>query len=236
MTRARGPQVYQSISRIMEELARKGIPKARTNRQDGYDYRSIDDVLNALAPSLARHRICVLPRVLKRQSEQCVGLAGTSLVSVRVLVAYDIVSSRDASVHTVRSWGEALDPGDKGTAKALSSAYKGAMLQVFCIPVAGEDADATSHKVIIPASLPRPAQGWVAWSTDILDMIRVCESCEALDRVRTRYEALLHGLRRECPDLYAQVGNLFTARASQLATPSVPPGKAAKNILEEADD
>lgn len=158
------------------------------------------------------------------------------LVSVRVLVAYDIVSSRDASVHTVRSWGEALDPGDKGTAKALSSAYKGAMLQVFCIPVAGEDADATSHKVIIPASLPRPAQGWVAWSTDILDMIRVCESCEALDRVRTRYEALLHGLRRECPDLYAQVGNLFTARASQLATPSVPPGKAAKNILEEADD
>ena len=109
------------------------------------------------------------------------------LVAVSVRVAYDLVSCRDGSQHTIEACGEALDPGDKATAKALSAAFKSAMLQAFCIPVATEDVDASSHRLKQASREPEPVQGWQAWSADILDMIGVCESLDALDRVRTRH-------------------------------------------------
>ena len=44
-------------------------------------------------------------------------------VNVLLRVAFDLVSVEDGSVHTVEAYGEALDEGDKGTAKAMSAAY-----------------------------------------------------------------------------------------------------------------
>src|SRR4029079_10740650 len=107
---------------------------------------SVDEVSTRLGPLLAKHRLCVLPRVLKHRTREYAGEQDAMLVSVRLLAAFDLVSARDRSCHTVQGWGEALDGGDKGTAKAMSSAYKGAMLQAFCIPVACDDADASSHR------------------------------------------------------------------------------------------
>ena len=151
------PQVYRAINAITADFAQAGIAKAHTNLVDQYQYRSIDDVLNRLAPLLARHRLCVLPRVLKRRAEDRAGDQGSILVSVRLKVAFDLVSARDGSSHTVQSWGEALDPGDKGTAKAMSAAYKSAMLELFCVPVTSDDADASSHR--LKACPPRGRAG-----------------------------------------------------------------------------
>lgn len=224
------PQVYRAINAITADFARAGIAKAHTNLVDQYQYRSIDDVLNRLAPLLARHRLCVLPRVLKRRAEDRAGDQGSILVSVRLKVAFDLVSARDGSSHTVQSWGEALDPGDKGTAKAMSAAYKSAMLELFCVPVTSDDADASSHR--LKAALPEvePVQGWTAWSDDILDMIGVCESLDALNRVRTRQGKLLAALKRERPELYARIGEGFAGRSQQLAAPA----KAAKPTTTKA--
>ena len=60
------PSVYAAINAITAELATKGIAKTRTNEVDDYKYRSIDDVLDRLAPLLSTHRLCVLPRALER--------------------------------------------------------------------------------------------------------------------------------------------------------------------------
>ena len=46
-----------------------------------------------------------------------------------------LISVEDGSSHKVEAYGEALDGGDKATAKAMSAAYKSAMVQTFCIPV-----------------------------------------------------------------------------------------------------
>ena len=67
---ARPPKVYQAINAITAEFARDGIPKAHINVRDQYQYRSIDDVLNRLGPLLARHRLCILPRVLERTASE----------------------------------------------------------------------------------------------------------------------------------------------------------------------
>ena len=58
------PSVYTAINAIAAELAQHGIAKSRTYEADDYKYRSIDDVLDRLAPLLAKHR----PRASKNRS------------------------------------------------------------------------------------------------------------------------------------------------------------------------
>lgn len=215
------PHVYRAINRITCAFAKAGIGKTHSNLIDQYQYRSIDDVLNRLSPLLAQHRLCVLPRVLRRKCSDREGELGLLLVNVRLLVAFDLVSARDGSRHTVVAWGEALDASDKGTAKAMSSAFKLAMLEAFCVPVATEDADASSHKLAKPTATPEPPNGWETWAEDIREMIAGCESSDALDRVRTRHAKLLAALKRERPDLYAGIGERFQMRIAATAKPGM---------------
>jgi hypothetical protein len=220
--------VYRAIHAITAAFAKDGIAKAHINLKDQYHYRSIDDLLNRLGPLLARHRLCILPRVLERSATEQPGEGDGLLVAVTVRVAYELVSCRDGSMHLVEAVGEALDPGDKATAKALSSAYKSAMLQAFCIPVAGEDADGASHRLKARAIAAAPVQGWDAWARDIVDMVGVCESIDALDRVRTRHRDLLAALKRGRPELYATIGGAVASRGQHLAMPRPAKKPAAK--------
>ena len=60
------PAVYGAIAAVQAALAKQGIAKARKNQQQGYAFRGIDDVYSALAPLLAEHGLCIIPRVLSR--------------------------------------------------------------------------------------------------------------------------------------------------------------------------
>ena len=140
--------VYQAISAVQKDLSTQGISKDRKNMQgSGYAFRGIDDVYNALAPFLAKHGLCILPRVLKRESVERQSKAGGALFYITVEVEFDLVAA-DGSKHTIKTFGEAMDSGDKATNKAMSAAYKYACMQSFCIPTEGDnDADAQTHQV-----------------------------------------------------------------------------------------
>jgi hypothetical protein len=211
------PQVYRAITAISAELSGGGIAKRHRNERDDYRYRSIDDVLNRLSPLLAKHKLCVLPRVLERTSADRVGDGELLLVGVTLRIAFDLISSADGSSHTVEAFGEALDHSDKATAKAMSSAYKHAMLQVFCVPVAQVDADASSYRLKRSrAHQGEPVEGWAMWTSGVIDIIESCASAEALERVQDRQRPLLKAISHEKPDLYAQLGAAFAKRSVQL--------------------
>jgi hypothetical protein len=73
---------------------------------------------------------------------------GNALFYVTLEAEFDFVAVADGSKHTVRTFGEAMDSGDKATNKAMSAAYKYAAFQAFAIPTEGDnDADATTHEV-----------------------------------------------------------------------------------------
>ena len=218
----RPPEVYAAVNAVSAELARAGLPKQNFNLQDDYFYRSIDDVIGCLAPLLATHRLCVLPRAVERSAVDRAGLNNTVLTHVTLKVAFDLISVEDGSCHTVRSFGEALDDSDKATAKAMSAAYKSAMLQAFCIPIAGEDDSDRSKLVVRKSHGPEPVQGWGQWSADIIEMIRVCQSVEALGRVQDCHRDMLRAIQRERSDLYTAVGEAFAERRRGL---SPAPGK-----------
>lgn len=140
--------VYKAINAVQADLAKTGIGKDSTNTYDNYKFRGIDAVYNALSPLLAKHGLCVLPRVLSRTVEERQSNKGGALFYVTVDVEFDFVSAVDGSKHVVKTFGEAMDRGDKATNKAMSAAYKYAAFQAFAIPTEGDnDADASTHEV-----------------------------------------------------------------------------------------
>jgi hypothetical protein len=177
------PHVYTAIAEVMGKLAKVGISKDRKNTQQHYNFRGIDDVYNALAPHLSESRLVLLPRVLNRTVTERETKSGGTLFYVVLDVEFDLVSGVDASSHTVRVIGEAMDSGDKATNKAMSAAYKYACMEVFCIPTEGDnDADGTTHEVkpgggvtIVdprgenrPKSDPHVVEKWVSKVADAL--------------------------------------------------------------------
>ena len=142
-------QVYKAINAVQAELAVQGIAKDQRNSQgSGYNFRGIDNVYNAIAPLLAKHGLCILPRVLARECVERQSRNGGALFYITVEAEFDFVSSEDGTKHTVKTFGEAMDSGDKATNKAMSAAYKYACFQAFSIPTeAKEDADYQTHEV-----------------------------------------------------------------------------------------
>jgi len=151
------PDVYRCICQVAKALSRDGISKGSRNQQQGYSFRGIDDIYNALSAQLAVADLCILPRMVSRTQEERTTAKGGVLFYVTVQAEFDFVSAKDGSHHTVTMFGEAMDTADKATNKAMSAAYKYACLQVFCIPTEGmaNDADATTHE---PAPKQTPAQ------------------------------------------------------------------------------
>lgn len=210
--------VYQAIRQIVRAFAKSGIPKRHTNAGDGYQYRSIEDVMRHLSPLLAKSGLCVLPRALEQTRLEVRPSVGPSLWSVSLKIAFDLVSAHDASIHTVEAYSEAFDEGDKATAKAMSSAYKIAMLQTFCIPVQGlEDTDTPQLKHVKSDREPAPVQGWDQWAADIKEMITNCASEDAVGRIQNTYRSLLKAISRERPDLYRSIGSAVTSSHTNLA-------------------
>jgi ERF superfamily len=143
-------KVYQAIAAVQAQMAQEGISKSRKNQQQGYQFRGIDDLYNALAPALSSNGLVILPRMVKRESVERQSAKGGALFYVTVEAEFDFVAAEDGSKHTVRTFGEAMDSADKATNKAMSAAYKYAAMQAFCIPTEGDnDADSTTHEVAV---------------------------------------------------------------------------------------
>lgn len=155
--------VYVLIAAVSEEIAKTGISKDRKNDQQGYKFRGIDDVYNALAPIIAKHKLVILPRMLSRVQTERTTAKGGVLFCVVVDAEFDFVSAFDGTKHTTKAYGEAMDSADKATNKAMSAAYKYTAFQTFCIPTEGDnDADQKTHELVAQA----PA-GYDDWLLDL---------------------------------------------------------------------
>ena len=58
--------VYKAISAVAKDMSEVGISKDKRNQQQGFQFRGIDDVYNALSPALVKHGLVILPRIIER--------------------------------------------------------------------------------------------------------------------------------------------------------------------------
>ena len=171
------PAVYAAINAVQAELCVEGISKSRKNDQQGYSFRGIDDMFNVISPLMAKHGLCILPSVMTRDVQERISGNGKALFYVTIEAEFDFVAVLDGSLHIVRTFGEAMDSGDKATNKAMSAAYKYAVMQAFAIPTQGDnDADSTTHEVssLTPAlahgaitSAGKGMAAYTAWWTQL---------------------------------------------------------------------
>lgn len=123
--------IYQSITKIMEEVP--SIGKTQKNKTQGFMYRGIDDVMNALQPLLAKNKVFIVPEILEQTREERTTSKGGNLIYSICKIKYKFYAEDGSSVEAI-TIGEGMDSGDKATNKAMAIAMKYALFQVFCIP------------------------------------------------------------------------------------------------------
>lgn len=154
------PQILSALVAMQLEISETGIAKTLSatdkSGKELYKARGIDAVYNLLSPLFAKHGIVIGFNCLKKERE-AVQTKHSIQYQTFLTVEYTFTASSDGSSHSITVFGEANDNGDKGTAKALSMAFKCACFQVFCIPVC-EDPDATVHDKISNADYSNSKQ------------------------------------------------------------------------------
>lgn len=124
-------KIYQAINSIMLDM--DAVGKGQKNAQQGFLYRGVDDVMNALKPLLAKHKVFVVPEVLEETREERTTAKGGLLLYSVLKIKYTFYAEDGSCVSAVVI-GEGMDSGDKASNKAMSVAFKYACFQVFCIP------------------------------------------------------------------------------------------------------
>lgn len=199
-------KVYKAISAVAKDMSEQGISKDRRNAQQGFNFRGIDQVYNALAPALVRHGLLILPRITERSVTERVTQKGGVLFYVVVKAEFDFVSTEDGSIHTVVTYGEAMDSGDKATNKAMSIAYKYAAFQAFCIPTeeTAIDADAEVHQVATRTP-----------DEVLKDFTAQASACQSMDELKGIYKPAWNALAAS-PDHQQKCVDVFKTRNSEL--------------------
>ena len=125
------PMIYAAICGVMEDVGAVG--KGGYNKQQGFKYRGIDAVMNALNPAMIKHKIFCTPEVLEQTREERTTAKGGNLIYSVCRMRYRFYTVDGSSVEAIVV-GEGMDSGDKATNKAMAVAFKYACFQTFCIP------------------------------------------------------------------------------------------------------
>ena len=149
------PQIYVKMAEIMGEIT--SIGKSGRNPQQGYNFRGIDQVYNALHPLLAKHGVFITFSVGETSREERPTKNGGVWIYTMARVTYRFTCSDGSFVETL-SIGEGADSGDKSLNKALSAAQKYAFLQMFCIPT----EELKDSEIDSPEFTEAPKQGLIS--------------------------------------------------------------------------
>ena len=137
-------KIYQALSNILAEI--EAVKKNKNNSQQGFKYRSIDDMFNALHNLFAKNRVFISFNI-KEKNTEVLEQNNKFLFKTSLLIEYIFTCEDGSSVSTI-TYSEALDFGDKGTGKALSYALKYVLMQMFLIPTEDvKDNDAESIEI-----------------------------------------------------------------------------------------
>jgi hypothetical protein len=126
-----GKTVIELLIEAMRKV--KPVGKTQRNTQQNYNFRGIDDVVNAANPVFQKLGILTIPRVLSAQYRDVTTTKGNPSREVTVTVEFAFYGPRGDCLSAVVP-GESMDSGDKGTPKAMSVALRVALIQVLMLP------------------------------------------------------------------------------------------------------
>lgn len=164
-------QIYKLVGDAMREI--RAVGKDSINQTQGFKYRGIDAVMNALNPVMSKLGLFIVPEVLEQTREERESVKSywdkdaKAYKENKTLLKYSILKIKytlfapDGSNVSCVVIGEGMDSGDKASNKAMAVGLKYACFQLFMIPteeMAQDDPDKESFEVTSVAMTPaKPA-------------------------------------------------------------------------------
>jgi len=155
--------IYKKMIEVMKNVGY--VDKNQRNAAQGYQFRGIDDFINAVHPALIKAGVFMTVEVLDKTETLKDVIRGNGKAGVdkyvSILAKYTFNAEDGSNIHSIVA-GEGIDSGDKATNKAMSAALKYALIQTLSVPTADiSDADAESPQLEGPSSVvnlvPTPA-------------------------------------------------------------------------------
>lgn len=147
------PTVYEALAAVMDDV--QAVKKKDKNEAQRFMFRGIDAVVNAVGPALRKHGVTVSPKVDLYEYGTVTTAGGKPMGHVRVLVTYTFHGPAGDAL-PAQAAGEAFDAGDKATPKAMSVAFRTALLQSLALPTDEPDPDTQTYERAAPEP-PRPS-------------------------------------------------------------------------------
>jgi len=174
--------IVERILKVMKSVGAITKDRAAPQQMGGYKFRGIDDLLNALQPALLDGGVLVVPYMRNLQREERVTKSGATQIYTLVDVEYRFYGSEGEESIVARVVGEGQDTGDKSANKAMSSAFKNAIIQVLSIKTEETERDSEAAEVEKPVPKPKETKETRKAKADLFDP---AESWQSLKEVVT---------------------------------------------------
>jgi len=150
--------IHEALCAVIVDLPAIG-KESKMSGGGGYKYRGVEDILPSIKILFGRHSIHCAPNFTVVSDESGQGNKGNQR---RVVIqgAFRFYAS-DGSYVTSTTIGEAMDVQDKAMNKAMTAAYKYALVQTLAI-ADGDDPDAYQPNTAAPAEpAPEPSTSFL---------------------------------------------------------------------------
>lgn len=178
------------VAAVMEDV--QAVGKKDRNSSQGFNFRGIDAVMNAVGPALRKHGGFIVPVVESVTYDTATSAKGATLNIARVCVNYAVFGQVGEPV-SGSVVAEAFDMGDKATAKAMSVAFRTFLLQLLCLPTDEPDPDTFSYQVTAPVVVPNTFETMLANAANLDDLQKLYDIALVdgwvSDEVRARFTA-----------------------------------------------
>lgn len=139
------PTLVERLVAVKRDIGAVG--KGDRNSAQGFNFRGIDAVLNAVAGPLMKHGVMAYPsKVISIKRGTATTSSAKTMNTVEVVMQYAFTDGID-TLH-FEAPGEAFDSGDKATPKAMSVAYRTALIQALSLPTDEPDPDLDSYEAV----------------------------------------------------------------------------------------
>ncbi len=137
------PTIIEALAAVMGEV--QAVGKGDRNNEQGYNFRGIDAVINAVGPAFRRHGIVPVPLKSEAKYRDVLTSREKRSRECTVAVTYRFYGPAGDFIDCEVP-GESMDFGDKGAPKAMSVAYRIALIQTLCIPTHEPEPDAQTYE------------------------------------------------------------------------------------------
>lgn len=151
--------VTEAIARVMAELPAIGKDGRAAAQQGGYAYRGIEAITAEAQGLFGKYGVVFVPRVVSHEIKD-ITVQNKPWTDTILTVEYDVFGPGHGR-EVVNGFGRTIvddmltvgpllaigrDNSDKGANKAMTQAFKYALLQVLCISDKKDDGDSSTHE------------------------------------------------------------------------------------------